>query len=64
MFHFIFKDPSFHISILWCVGDCVSLVESLVPAIMEALRERLPVHLKINKIYCKSGFKEFNFKLK
>ncbi|KAI8129505.1 U6 snRNA phosphodiesterase [Lucilia cuprina] len=59
-----YEDPSFHISILWCTGDCVSLVESIVPTIMASLMERLPLHLKFNEVYCKSGFKEFNFKLK
>ncbi|KAM7362315.1 U6 snRNA phosphodiesterase 1 [Cochliomyia hominivorax] len=59
-----YEDPSFHISILWCTGDCVSLIESLIPKLTESLKERLPMHLKIDKIYCKSGFKEFNFKLK
>ncbi|XP_065371899.1 U6 snRNA phosphodiesterase 1 [Calliphora vicina] len=59
-----YEDPSFHISILWCTGDNVSLVEALVPTIMESLMERLPLHLKFDKIYCKSGFKEYNFKLK
>ncbi|TMW52354.1 hypothetical protein DOY81_002521 [Sarcophaga bullata] len=58
-----YEDPSFHISILWCIGDHVSLINNLIPLIMESLSERLPLNCTVDQIYCKSGFKEFNFKL-
>ncbi|XP_005178112.2 U6 snRNA phosphodiesterase 1 [Musca domestica] len=59
-----YEDPSFHISILWCLGDYVDEITKQLPDIVESIKDLLPVELKIDRLYCKSGFKEFNFELK
>ncbi|KAI9576095.1 U6 snRNA phosphodiesterase [Glossina fuscipes] len=59
-----YKDPSFHISFLWCLGDQVKLIESHLPQLVKALKDCLCVKTEIRNIKCKSGYKEFTFKLK
>ncbi|XP_061393696.1 U6 snRNA phosphodiesterase 1 [Musca vetustissima] len=59
-----YEDPSFHISILWCLGDYVDEITKQLPDILHSIRELLPIELRIEKLYCKSGFKEFSFDLK
>uniref|UniRef100_A0A1A9VPK2 U6 snRNA phosphodiesterase n=1 Tax=Glossina austeni TaxID=7395 RepID=A0A1A9VPK2_GLOAU len=59
-----YKDPSFHISFLWCLGDQVKLIESHLPQLVNALKDCLCIKIEIQNINCKSGYKEFTFKLK
>ncbi|KAF4094988.1 U6 snRNA phosphodiesterase 1 isoform X2 [Onychostoma macrolepis] len=63
-----YKDPSFHISLAWCVGDhterlkktCLSQMQSLVDA-----HEDGPFYIQLNctELRCKSGNKVFLFPL-
>ncbi|KAK2867086.1 hypothetical protein QQF64_022755 [Cirrhinus molitorella] len=63
-----YKDPSFHISLAWCVGDyteklkktCLSELQRLVDA-----HEDGPFYIKLNcaELRCKSGNKVFLFPL-
>ncbi|XP_073841360.1 U6 snRNA phosphodiesterase 1 [Musca autumnalis] len=59
-----YEDPSFHVSILWCLGDYVDEINKQLPEIEKCIKDLLPIELNIEKLYCKSGFKEFNFELK
>ncbi|XP_013111404.2 U6 snRNA phosphodiesterase 1 [Stomoxys calcitrans] len=59
-----YEDPSFHISILWCVGDHANGMNERLAELMAILKDHFPIELRIDKIYCKSGFKEFSFQLK
>ncbi|XP_043084185.1 U6 snRNA phosphodiesterase isoform X2 [Puntigrus tetrazona] len=64
-----YKDPSFHVSLAWCVGDhterlkktCLSQMQSLVDA-----HEDGPFYIQLNctELRCKSGNKVFLFPLK
>ncbi|XP_056106836.1 U6 snRNA phosphodiesterase 1 isoform X2 [Rhinichthys klamathensis goyatoka] len=63
-----YKDPSFHISLAWCVGDhteslkkaCLSELQSLIDA-----HEDGPFHIRLNctELRCKTGNKVFLFSL-
>lgn len=63
-----YKDPSFHVSLAWCVGDqterlkriCLSEVQGLVDR-----HEDGPFHIRLNcrELRCKSGNKVFQFAL-
>ncbi|XP_014095835.2 U6 snRNA phosphodiesterase 1 [Bactrocera oleae] len=63
-----YEQPSFHISFLWCLGDKVSVLneylDTLESAINAVMRESNAFSLFIKEINCKSGNKEFIFKLK
>uniref|UniRef100_A0A1A9WDE5 U6 snRNA phosphodiesterase n=1 Tax=Glossina brevipalpis TaxID=37001 RepID=A0A1A9WDE5_9MUSC len=59
-----YKEPSFHISFLWCLGDQVNLIESHLPQLINNSKDYLSFQIKIQNIKCKSGCKEFIFKLK
>ncbi|KAK9952191.1 hypothetical protein ABG768_018044 [Culter alburnus] len=63
-----YKDPSFHISLAWCVGDhterlkkaCLSELQSLIDT-----HEDGPFHIRLNctELRCKTGNKVFLFSL-
>ncbi|XP_075146341.1 U6 snRNA phosphodiesterase 1 [Haematobia irritans] len=59
-----YEEPSFHISILWCVGDYCDVLSKKLSDIIPCLNDNFPIELKIDQIKCKSGFKEFTFQLK
>ncbi|XP_011185579.2 U6 snRNA phosphodiesterase 1 [Zeugodacus cucurbitae] len=63
-----YEKPSFHISFLWCLGDKVSVLNeylhTLESAIKVGMDESNALNLFIKEINCKSGNKEFTFKLK
>ncbi|XP_045462546.1 U6 snRNA phosphodiesterase [Harmonia axyridis] len=64
-----YKDPSFHISILWCVGDLKSKLESYLHhfdlIIKNILIENSDEiwHIAVNYLFCKTGNKKFQFPL-
>ncbi|XP_053948065.1 U6 snRNA phosphodiesterase 1 [Anastrepha ludens] len=62
-----YEDPSFHISFLWCLGDKVAVLnenlDTLKSAINVTLGESEAFNLFVQEINCKSGNKEFTFKL-
>lgn len=63
------QDPSFHMSICWCVGDREQEINCYLPVLNEKLHEIVNVldlnHLSIfaQYIYCKIGNKMFTFAL-
>ena len=64
-----FQNPSFHASILWCVGDHRENLKNKL-LIMEKLFKKYLSHdpedfeVKITKMICKTGNKYFSFHLK
>ncbi|XP_077982986.1 U6 snRNA phosphodiesterase 1-like isoform X2 [Glandiceps talaboti] len=65
-----YEDPSFHISILWCVGDIRSKVKSnLMISLQKTFDDfmcRCPAYRKLNakELRCKTGNKHFSFWLR
>ncbi|XP_012161936.1 U6 snRNA phosphodiesterase isoform X2 [Ceratitis capitata] len=63
-----YEEPSFHISFMWCLGDKVAVLnehlDTLKSAINVVLGDSEAISLFIHEINCKSGNKEFVFKLK
>ncbi|XP_076373936.1 U6 snRNA phosphodiesterase 1 [Tachypleus tridentatus] len=64
-----YKDPSFHMSVAWCVGNKTREVMFLLPDLQIVLQTWVQEHLKkrsfpVTKVLCKSGNKMFNICLK
>ncbi|XP_044748014.1 U6 snRNA phosphodiesterase [Coccinella septempunctata] len=64
-----YQDPSFHISILWCVGDLQSKLDSYLPhfnlmlnKVMTEYSEQI-WYIPVNYLFCKTGNKKFQFPL-
>ncbi|KAK9893000.1 hypothetical protein WA026_023213 [Henosepilachna vigintioctopunctata] len=64
-----YDDPSFHMSILWCVGDMEAKLNEYMPLLNKRLHDIMEDYLNenwcvlANCIYCKSGNKMFQFPL-
>ncbi|XP_076272105.1 U6 snRNA phosphodiesterase 1 [Rhynchophorus ferrugineus] len=64
-----YQDPSFHISIAWCLGDQQNILESVLPQINEKLddlKECYPEdqwYSVVEYLLCKIGNKQFQFQL-
>ncbi|BFF89302.1 U6 snRNA phosphodiesterase [Drosophila madeirensis] len=59
-----YDPPSFHVSLLWCVGDHEELLNSKLKQLRELLEDQDTLQLSVNEIHCKSGKKDFTYKLK
>ncbi|XP_017074203.2 U6 snRNA phosphodiesterase [Drosophila eugracilis] len=60
-----FYDPaSFHVSLLWCVGDQQTLLNSKLAELQELLEDQDTLPLAVNKVHLKSGNKDFAYILK
>ncbi|KAL2740767.1 U6 snRNA phosphodiesterase-like [Vespula squamosa] len=63
-----YEDPSFHISILWWVGDKEDYLNKVLPSIKSSFNKFLidyteENYVHINELYCKVGNKLYTFKL-
>ncbi|XP_030374588.1 U6 snRNA phosphodiesterase [Scaptodrosophila lebanonensis] len=58
-----YADPSFHISLLWCVGNEETLMRKKLEELQQLLNEQEALQLTVNKLHCKCGNKEFIFRL-
>ncbi|XP_069702015.1 U6 snRNA phosphodiesterase 1 isoform X1 [Periplaneta americana] len=64
-----YKEPSFHLSIAWCVGDYVHQIEKeVLPQLQVALQQFMHVHhdqwvVNVAQLHCKCGNKLFSFPL-
>lgn len=62
------QNPSFHVSLLWCLGDREKDLMPLLPEFC-AIFDRLIIAdstdfiIKANQLHCKIGNKLFNFQL-
>ncbi|XP_055908181.1 U6 snRNA phosphodiesterase 1 [Eupeodes corollae] len=64
-----YKNPSFHASILWCLGNKESLIKDKLPQLNASLCQMRSTslddfHIRVNQIQCKTGNKSYNFELK
>ncbi|XP_055849923.1 U6 snRNA phosphodiesterase 1 [Episyrphus balteatus] len=64
-----YENPSFHASIMWCLGDQESLIKEKLPELNAKLSEMRETNaddfqIKVNQIKCNTGNKSFNFELK
>lgn len=64
-----FQDPSFHMSIAWCVGDYENAFKSVLPQLNHKLSEFFDNfdddnwYIYVKSVYCKTGNKYFEFAL-
>ncbi|KAH8417026.1 hypothetical protein KR222_001687, partial [Zaprionus bogoriensis] len=59
-----YEQPSFHVSLLWCVGDYQQLLQDKIEELQHLLDEHELLKLDVNEVHCKSGNKHFIYKLK
>lgn len=65
-----YKNPSFHISLAWCVGDCADHIRSSCLQKLQGLVDcgtgeegRFQLRMDCQELLCKSGNKTFSFPL-
>lgn len=62
-----YKDPSFHVSLAWCVGDLTGQIEQCLPELQSLIddHEEGPFLLRMDcvELRCKTGNKIFRFPL-
>ncbi|KAJ8939036.1 hypothetical protein NQ318_012634 [Aromia moschata] len=64
-----YKDPSFHMSIAWCVGDFEEELKLLLPQLSQHLHDLMDCHsqenwyIYVEYLLCKTGNKYFQFYL-
>lgn len=59
-----YESPSFHVSLLWCVGDQQELLQQKLKELQQLLDENDTLKLPVNEVHCKCGNKDFIYKLK
>eukprot|EP00099_Drosophila_melanogaster_P022436 NP_649911.1 uncharacterized protein Dmel_CG16790, isoform A [Drosophila melanogaster] len=60
-----FYDPaSFHVSLLWCVGDQETLLNEKLTELKELLDDQDKLCLAVNEVHLKCGNKDFTYSLK
>ncbi|XP_043654731.1 U6 snRNA phosphodiesterase isoform X2 [Drosophila teissieri] len=60
-----FYDPaSFHVSLLWCVGDQEKVLNEKLTDLQELLEDQDTLSLAVNEVHLKSGNKDFTYTLK
>ncbi|XP_024138088.1 U6 snRNA phosphodiesterase isoform X2 [Oryzias melastigma] len=62
-----YKDPSFHVSLAWCVGDLTEELKEITKELQSLVDERDdgPFHLNLDcaELRCRTGNKTFRFSL-
>lgn len=64
-----FQEASFHVSLLWCLGDRRNELEALLPQFCHLLEQSLSIDddsnlmLEVEKLFCKIGNKLYSFHL-
>ncbi|KAL7728323.1 hypothetical protein ACLKA6_007423 [Drosophila palustris] len=59
-----YEKPSFHVSLLWCVGDHQEFLSSKLKELQQLLEDHDTLKLPVNEVHCKCGNKDFMYKLK
>ncbi|KAH8354128.1 hypothetical protein KR084_000868 [Drosophila pseudotakahashii] len=60
-----FYDPaSFHVSLLWCLGDQEALLKDKLKELQELLEDQDTLPLAVNEVHLKCGNKDFTYMLK
>jgi len=60
-----FYDPaSFHVSLLWCLGDQEALLKDKLQELQELLEDQDTLTLAVNEVHLKCGNKDFTYRLK
>ncbi|XP_030559230.1 U6 snRNA phosphodiesterase [Drosophila novamexicana] len=59
-----YENPSFHVSLLWCVGDQQLLLQDKLQELQQLLEDHETLKLAVHELRCKCGNKDFIFKLK
>lgn len=68
-FFVIFQDPSFHLSLIWCVGDKKEELTRLIPVLKSQYLSLIEDDLQsqfvyVTRVCCKTGNRLFKFELK
>lgn len=64
-----YENPSFHISIAWCLGDQTEKLKSLIPHLNHDLDQLMTEfsqenwYIYVEEIFCRTGNKIFQFQL-
>lgn len=63
-----FQESSFHVSILWCVGDRRNELQALLPQFRHLLEHSLSIDdsnlmIEVKNLFCKIGNKLYSFHL-
>lgn len=59
-----YNPASFHVSLLWCVGDQEQLLKAKLKELEELLEDQDTLPLPVNEIHLKCGKKDFTYKLR
>ncbi|KAH8243590.1 hypothetical protein KR032_008723 [Drosophila birchii] len=59
-----YKPASFHVSLLWCVGDEEQLLKSKIKELQELIEDQDTLPLAVHEVHLKCGKKDFTYKLK
>ncbi|TDG46822.1 hypothetical protein AWZ03_006706 [Drosophila navojoa] len=59
-----YKNPSFHVSLLWCLGDQKAMLQERLQELQQLLDDHETLKLAVHELRCKCGNKDFIFKLK
>ncbi|KAK7590960.1 hypothetical protein V9T40_002573 [Parthenolecanium corni] len=64
-----YEDPSFHLSLIWCVGDKKEELTNLLPVLKSQYHSLVEENLQsqfiyVNRVCCKTGNRLFSFELK
>lgn len=60
---FLFKDPKFHLSVAWCLGDQSSQLKSRLNSLEFEIEVDTCRLLRVDKLMCKTGNKKYTFDL-
>ncbi|KAH8292979.1 hypothetical protein KR054_002169 [Drosophila jambulina] len=59
-----YNPASFHVSLLWCVGDEEKLLNSKLKELKELLEDQDSLSLAVHEVHFKCGKKDFTYKLR
>ncbi|KAH8418538.1 hypothetical protein KR009_012164, partial [Drosophila setifemur] len=59
-----YAPPSFHVSLLWCVGDKEKLLTGKLNELEKLLEDHDVLSIGVNEVHLKCGKKDFNYKLR
>jgi len=59
-----YEKPSFHVSLVWCVGDYQELLRKKLKELQHLLEDHDTLKLLVNEVHCKCGNKDLIYKLK
>lgn len=59
-----YAPPSFHVSLLWCVGDQTKVLTEKLNELQELLADQDTLPLPVTEVHLKCGNRDFSYTLK